>query len=163
MTRGSRGALLLVLALAAGCGDEPRSTSPRVETPAGTRTTEPAGDAWVEIAIVTGTAAGGEVSNEPARVDTQAALDAFVAQFERSDLADKVLGAVSGAVSGAGMPEGWVPVAAVISIGCDVPPGVVVDTAGGLSVTGQKVAEPLPECFAAMTSVAVLAVDPAVL
>jgi len=93
------------------------------------------------------------------RVDTQEALDAFVGQFERSDLADKVVGAVSGA----DLPEGWVPVAVVISIGCDVPPGVVVDTRNGFAVRGQKVASPMKECFAAMTSVAILTVDPTVL
>lgn len=158
MTQRAPVLLLLLLALVAGCGDERGSTSPPAEPPAGTRST-PAGASWVEIAIVTGAAAGGEVSTDPVRVDTQAALDAFVAQFERSDLADKVVGAVSGA----DVPEGWVPVVAVVSIGCDVPPGVVVDTSSGLSVTGQKVVEPLRECFAAMTSVAVLAADPAVL
>lgn len=148
-----------MLALTAGCGDERGSTSPPAEASPSTGTPGPTGDPWAEIAIVTGTAAGGEVSTEPVRVDTQEALDAFVAQFERSDLADKVVGAVSGAE----LPEGWVPVAAVISIGCDVPPGVNVDTSAGLVITAQKVTKPMQECFAAMTSVVVLAVDPAAL
>ena len=47
-------------------------------------------------------------------------------------------------------------VAAVISIGCDVPPGVTyVDG----EVHPKKVAAPLKECFAPVTSVAILAVS----
>ena len=177
MTTRALGALLVVVALAAGCGDDvpdsasdPGPASSSSSSSAGGGTVAPGGDPWQEVAIVSGTAAGGEVSSEPVLVDTQAALDAFVGQFERSDLADKVVEAVSGAA----VPEGWVPVAAVISIGCDVPPGVyvrVLDGAAGaagaqavgLAVTAQKTVEPMRECFAAVTSVAVLVVDPAAL
>ena len=40
---------------------------------------------------------------------------------------------------GASMPEGWVPAAAVIAVGCDIPPGVVVDDRDGFTVHAEKV------------------------
>jgi len=141
-------ALAATALLLAGCGDEGGSTAP---PPASTAP----GPGWSEIAIVTGTAAGGTVSTEVVPVDTQAALDAFVGQFERSDLADRVVDAVSGA----SIPEGWVPAAAVIAVGCDIPPGVVVDDRDGFTVHADQVDQPTQECFAPMTSVAVIAVD----
>ena len=154
--------LLLALAAAvlllAGCGDERGSTSPPTPSPDAPTTTVP-GPGWSEIAIVTGTAAGGTVSTTPVPVDTQEALDAFVAQFERSDLADQVVGAVSGA----SIPDGWVPAAAVIAVGCDIPPGVVVDDREGFTIHAEQVNQTMQECFAPMTSVAVIAVDPALL
>jgi len=163
MGRRALGALTLltVLIAAGGCGDDRGSTAPAPSAPSSTagETASGTGQSWAEVAIVTGTAAGGEVSPEPVVVGTQEALDGFVARFERSDLADKVVEAVSGA----DVPEGWVPVAVVVAVGCDVPPGVVVDTRNGFAVRGQKVASPMKECFAAMTSVAILTVDPAVL
>ena len=99
------------------------------------------------------------MSTEVVPVDTQDALDAFVGQFERSDLADRVVGAVSGA----SLPEGWVPAAAVIEVGCDIPPGIVVDDRDGFTVHAEQVDQTMQECFAPMTSVAVIAVDPALL
>ena len=48
---------------------------------------------------------------------------------------------------------------AVVSIGCDVPPGVDGDqSADGWVFTPQEVARPLQECFAPVTSVALVAV-----
>jgi len=139
----------------AGCGDERGSTS-RPQPSPDPAATKPG---WSEIAIVTGTAAGGTVSTAVVPVDTQDALDAFVGQFERSDLADRVVGAVSGA----SLPVGWVPAAAVIEVGCDIPPGIVVDDRDGFRVYAEHVNQTMQECFAPMTSVAVIAVDPALL
>ena len=45
--------------------------------------------------------------------------------------------------------------AAVVAIGCDVPPGVDVRRAGdGIEITPQEVAAPHEECFAPVTTVA---------
>ncbi len=155
MARRLLPALAATALLLAGCGDERGSTAPPPAVP-GPPATKPG---WSEIAIVTGTAAGGTVSTEVVPVDTQAALDAFVGQFERSDLADRVVGAVSGA----SLPDGWVPAAAVIEVGCDIPPGIVVDDRDGFTVHAEHVNQTMQECFAPMTSVAVIAVDPALL
>ena len=52
----------------------------------------------------------------------------------------------------------------VVSVGCDVPPGVDVHrTGGGLAITAQKVAAPTKECFAPVTTVALVLVDAAAL
>lgn len=148
VNRSLPAALALVLAVAVGCGEE-RSSG------AGTTAPSPPGESWTEVAILTGTAAGGTVSAEPTRLDTPSALDAFVAQFQRPGLGADV----RRAVESADLPEGHVPVGSVIAIGCDIPPGVDVDPAAGFSITAQKVASPLQECFAAMTSVAILTVS----
>ena len=53
-------------------------------------------------------------------------------------------------MAGATVPEGYTVMGAVVSIGCDVPPGVTVSQGpDGWVFTPQKVASPLQECFAA--------------
>jgi hypothetical protein len=163
-----RGTLLAGLALgcllAAGCADAGDGTaddaSPAEPTSAATSdpTSAPPSPEWTQVAIVHATAAGGTVS-APVRVDTEEALDAFVAQFERPDLGEKV----RSAVAGADVPDGHLPAAAVVAVGCDVPPGVSVVTDRELRVVPHKVASPLKECFAPVTSVAVLTLDESLL
>ena len=173
MSPSTSAALALVLAVAVGCGEErsgdgPGATDPTPSAPSSAPTSAPSSDsaspspseeAWTEVAILAGTAAGGTVSTEPTRLDTPPAIEAFVAQFERRGLGADV----RRSVEGADLPEGHVPVGAVISVGCDVPPGVEVDPAAGFSITAKKVASPLRECFAAITSVALLTIPEAAL
>jgi hypothetical protein len=164
-----RGSLLAGLALgcllAAGCADAGDGTaddaSPADPTSAATSDSKsaPPSAEWTEVAIVHATAAGGSVSTNPVRVDSDEALDGFVAQFERPDLGQKV----RSAVAGADIPDGHVPAAAVVALGCDVPPGVSVVTDRELRVVPDKVASPLKECFAPVTSVAVLTLDESLL
>jgi hypothetical protein len=75
---------------------------------------------------------------------------AFIEPFERGlgqQIKDKV--------AATDVPEGQALVAAVVGIGCDVPPSVTItETGGGVEITPDKVASPLPECFAPVTSVA---------
>ena len=71
-------------------------------------------------------------------------------------MADKI----KAAVVKADVPEGQALVGTVVAIGCDVPPGVSVDWNGtGLEVTALKVKKPTKECFAPVTTVALLTVD----
>ena len=142
---------------AADVADEaspPPSSSPTpTPTPTPTETpspTEESGDAdWRLVEIVHATAAGGETSAKPVPVGDEAERAAFTAQFRRPELGEQIDRVVSGHTARPGMTL----VATVIAIGCDVPPGVTY--ADGL-VTPKKVAEPLQECFAAVTSVAIL-------
>jgi hypothetical protein len=58
------------------------------------------------------------------------------------------------------VPSGQTLLGAVVAIGCDVPPGVTVQHAdGGLAITALKVEKPREECFAPVTTVALVAVD----
>ncbi len=151
-------ALLAVLLLLAGCGD---STSDSASDPASQPSSTTASDEPTEaavpqtIAIVSQTAAGGEVDLNAVPVDDDAALQEFTAQFNKAGLEEKIATAVAGAT----VPEGYTVMGAVVSIGCDVPPDVSVEEGpDGWVVTPLKVPSPLQECFAPVTSVAIVAV-----
>ena len=158
------GPALLALLLLAGCGD---STSDTASDPGGppstsagesSPTAEPSPTGGLEpqtIAIVSQTAAGGSVDLNAVPVDDEASRRAFTAQFERGGFEEKIAQAVAGAT----IPEGYTVMAAVVSIGCDVPPGVTVEVGpDGWVFTPQDVAKPMQECFAPVTSVALVAV-----
>lgn len=108
-------------------------------------------DDWRLVEIVHATAAGGRTSSVPSPIGDAASRAEFTAQFTRGGLADEV----DRVARTAQTRPGTTLVAAVVAIGCDVPPGVVF--ADG-EVTPEKVAEPMKECFAPVTSVAVLEV-----
>jgi hypothetical protein len=166
--RRSLGILLLLTLLLAGCGDDssdgsdgpddgavdPAPTStPTSESP----TDEPgppdgqSGDGWELVEIVHATAAGGRVSMTPAPVGDATAVTDFSAQFTRPELQQEIQRVVDAKQP----PEGFELVAAVVAIGCDVPPGVSFE---GGQVKPMKVTKPHFECFAPVTSVAVLLV-----
>ena len=150
--------LLAALVLLAGCGD-PTSDSasdPASQPSSATTPDEPTESAAPQtIAIVSQTAAGGEVDLNAVPVDDEAALQEFAAQFDQGGLEEKIAAAVAGAT----VPEGYTVMGAVVSIGCDVPPDVSVEQGpDGWVVTPHKVPSPLQECFAPVTSVAIVAV-----
>ncbi len=163
------GSLLLLTLLVVGCGggDAGRADDPAADptrtSPSGPASGSPASpssgagtddgpaEGWRLVEIVHATAAGGEVVTTPVPVSDSQALADFTSQFERPDLRREMQRVIRGAAT----PAGYQLVAAVIAIGCDVPPGVTyVDG----QVYPQKVAKPLGECFAAVTSVAILEV-----
>lgn len=151
------GTALLTLVLA-GCGD---STSGSASDPASQPSSTTASDEPTTaltprtIAIVSQTAAGGEVDLNAVPVDDDAALQEFTAQFNRAGLEEKIATAVAGAT----VPEGYTVMGAVVSIGCDVPPDVSVEQGpDGWVFRPHKVPSPLQECFAPVTSVAIVAV-----
>jgi hypothetical protein len=110
---------------------------------------------YQEIALLSQTAAGGDVDPVAVRLDEGAERNAFLGQFDRPGFGSEIEDEVAAAT----VPEGYVLVGAVVSIGCDVPPGVTV-TSGpeGWLITAQKVPSPLQECFAPVTTVAIVAV-----
>ncbi len=111
-----------------------------------------------EIAILSQTAAGGQVSTTAVELGDQAQVDAFVEQFKFPGFGEKIAQQVAATT----VPEGQVLIGAVVSIGCDVPPGVeVTGEPGSWTITPLKVADPLPECLAPVTSVAIVAVPAA--
>ena len=181
--RRTLGALLLTAALAtpalAGCADDggdaraedaasgtssgsPSSASPSdlpSTVPSASPSTRGAVD-FTEVAMLSVTAAGGEVDYRATVLDDADAVSRFAAQFETAAMGDQL----TTAVREADVAEGQQLAAAVVSLGCDVPPGVTVrDLERGLAILPLKVKAPLKECLAPVTTVALVAVDESVL
>jgi hypothetical protein len=154
-------ALLLVLALGA-CSDDDESdvaqdpASPSATT-SGPSLPDKAGDPEV-VDILTATAAGGAVTDPAVPLADDVAVQAFVAQFTGGDLADQVQDAVAG-VDAADREQLY---GAVVAIGCDAPTDVTVfSSPSGVSIQPVTVPSPKSECFAPMTSVALVLVPTA--
>ncbi len=152
--------------LVAGCADassdaddpaDPTSSGSQTSAPTQSPSSPSTGGAvdFVEIALISQTAAGGEVDDTAVRLDDQAARETFLGQFERQEFGAKI----DNQIAAASVPEGHVLLGAVVSIGCDVPPGVnVTAVPEGWVIHPLKVASPLQECFAPVTTVALVAV-----
>jgi hypothetical protein len=135
-------ALLLAGALT-GCGDDDGGT------------TDPTPDAAEPevVQIVALSSAGGKVAPRGYFVDDRDEMKAYVKTFADRD---DVVEALQQAVRDAGEREGRLAVA-TIAVGCDVPPGasVIVSTKGP-EVRPSKIVDPIPECFAPTTSIALV-------
>ncbi|HYF72657.1 MAG TPA: hypothetical protein VD864_07535 [Nocardioides sp.] len=140
--RRTLGTTLLLAALLTGCGED--ATAPAAD-----------GDPPTRVAtVVSGTAAGGDVAPRPTVLDDEAAIAEYAGQFRGPLVRDVIRAARAVAV-----PDGAHLVAAVVAVGCDVPPRVEVTGAGSdVSFLPAKVASPHPECFAPVTTVALAAV-----
>jgi len=165
------GTFLLVLSLTA-CGSDPgdpgdtassgedsptTSETPTTDSPTTdgptTDSPEPGADL---VEIVSETAAGGESGDPAVRVDRPAGLARLTRDFRRTGLTDKI----SSVVERIRLKEGQALYGAVIAVGCDVPPSASVEvTDGKVVITAGKIANPMPECFAPVTSVAIAVVD----
>ncbi|MEZ0578176.1 hypothetical protein [Nocardioides sp. MH1] len=143
--------LLGVLTALAGCdGDADESASDPATGTSSSSTT--AGGAEV-VAIVGGSAAGGAVGRSITVLDTAEAQRDFLHQFRSPVFAHDVRAAIRAHPPA----EGRVLGAVVIDVSCDVPPSATVEEVDGqYVVTPGKVASPHPECYAAVTSVAVV-------
>lgn len=113
------------------------------------------------VAILTGTAAGGEVDLTPVPLDTPAAVAAFVGQFDNRRFAARIERRVARTDVG----EGRTLVGSVVSIGCQVPTELaVLGPPGRMEVTPVMPESPTPvECFAPMTSVGLVDMSDALL
>ena len=108
------------------------------------------------VEIVSETAAGGESGDPAVRVDRPAGMARLTRDFRTPGLADKI----SSVVERIRLAEGQALYGAVIAVGCDVPPSATVEvTDGKVVITAAKIPNPLPECFAPVTSVAIAVVD----
>ena len=154
---------MLLAGLFAGCGDDTSDASDPV--PERTRPTAAASSMPTvdpsdglepqTIAIVAQTAVGGRTDLNAVPLGDAAARQEFAAQFNRPGMGRKIAQAVASAT----VPEGYTVMGAVVSISCDVPPGVAVSrSADGWVLKPRKVDSPLQECFAPVTSVAIVAV-----
>lgn len=147
-------------ALTAACGDagsissEPASQG---TSPAGSSTGSPATAGPVEhrlVAMLTETAVGGEVGQSAALPD-EAAVAAYAAGFTGPAMGERL----RAAYDGTRVPDGSVAYASVVSVGCDAPTDVSVGSGPtGLEVAAVPVTAPQRECFAPMTTVALVLV-----
>ncbi len=143
---------LLTTALTAGCGSDDSTVSDQGSP-------SPAGDGAVEfdqVALVSQSAAGGRVGERATVLDDSAAVASFSRQFQTDAVANRI----ESEIRKADVPDDQTVLGAVVSVGCDVPPGVSVQRVGGaIVVTPMKVKSPLQECLVAVTTVALVAVD----
>ena len=169
--RSRLGPFLLALTLGgvltlAGCGQD--QTGDVSDDPAPTASTptddnsdegdeEPQGKVDFELVeMVTETAAGGDVDPEATSMSDVVAVQEFSKQFESDTMEVRL----TETVKKTEVPEGKALYGAVVAIGCEEPPGVVVtSTDSGLTIEGKPTASTPPECFAPMTSVALVLVD----
>ena len=141
---GTLALLLVAVPSLGGCGsDQGVTVSPTPETqPAETQ----------PVTLVSGTAGGGEPEPQATDVTENAALASYVAQFD-----DSLAGEVTAAAGKVDVGDGEALLAQVVSLGCDVPPSAQVR---GDVIVPEKVASPMKECLAPVTTVG-LAVVPA--
>lgn len=158
--------LLLALTLLAGCGEDTPGLSPAEPTTSGSSAPSdgPASTGPVDfeqVAVVSETDAGGHVAREAVNLSDDDARARFLAQFDGARLAT----ALEAEIAGARLAEGQVLAGAVVAIGCAPPEQVTVERTGqGLMISAvPDKSGAAVECFAAVTSVAVVAVDEAVL
>jgi hypothetical protein len=146
------GTLLATAALlsTAGCGSSTSSTAAGPDTP----TPGPITGARV-LPLISVTGGGGTVSTRATLLDSKAHIRAFTGQFRPPTMPARVNAAVRQAAT-----SGHLVYGAVVAVGCDRPPGAVVslDAEGQVEITGEEVASPLPECLAAVTTVAIASV-----
>jgi hypothetical protein len=158
---------LLALALGAGCGARtgddvgaasgPASPSgtPSERTPSDSRLPSAGPVDFELVAILTGTAAGGTVDPTARPLRTPDEVSALADEFPRAGFAQQI----RSTIASTDVPSGQVLVGAVVSIGCEVPSQVTVS-----QVADRLLLEAVPgksspqECFAAMTSVALVLV-----
>jgi len=144
-------ALLGLLLMVAGCGDDEA---------ADVADKEPKGQVDFKLVkLFTMTAAGGRVDPEAVPLADVVAVDEFSKQFET----DSIRTTLIGLVKTTDVPDGKALYGAVVAIGCEQPPGVLVrSTDTGLTIEAKSSpGSPTPqkECFAPMTSVALVLVD----
>lgn len=102
------------------------------------------------------TGAGGKVDPEAVARGDEVAVQEFSKQFQTEAMQARLLGIVDTIK----VPEGEALYAAVVAIGCETPSGVVVtSTDTGLSIEAKPSPSAPKECFAPMTSVALVLVD----
>ncbi|QWF23405.1 hypothetical protein KM427_06690 [Nocardioides sp. LMS-CY] len=138
----------LVLLLAGGCGDDRGGEAP------GAAPASLAPGEIIEVAILTGTSAGGRVTTELTVLADEQAVRRYVERFRN----DRLQGQIVRAAERARVPEDRRLAAAVVAIGCEVPTRVVGTSTGGETVVRAVLPSPTKQCLAPITSVVLVLV-----
>jgi hypothetical protein len=156
---------LLTTGLTAGCGSDDSTVSDQGSPSPGSSESGSAGSGgqtgngpveFDQVALVSQSGAGGRVGERATVLDDSAAVTAFSRQFRTDAVANRI----ESEIRKADVPDDRTVLGAVVSVGCDVPPGVTVQRVGGaVVITPMKVKSPLQECLVAVTTVALVAVD----
>jgi len=151
--RRSLGTLLAAASLVAiaGCGSSASSTA--VDGPDSPGPGPVAGARVLPLISMTG--GGGRVSRHATLLDSDAHVQRFASQFRVPALAGRISQTADRAAK-----SGYLVYGAVVAVGCDRPPGadVSLDDDGQVLITPREVPSPLPECLAAVTTVAIATV-----
>jgi hypothetical protein len=154
-------AVVLAGALAgtlAGCGGDQTGTvtddpAPTVSSSATSGTGDEVEFELVDM--ITETAAGGAAAEAAVPLSDDLAVQQFTSQFETDTMTTRI----QDAVDKTDVPADMLLYGAVVAIGCDSPTDVNVTSSDqGLAITAQEVPSPMPECFAPMTTVALVLV-----
>ncbi|RHW27195.1 hypothetical protein D0Z08_11080 [Nocardioides immobilis] len=149
------GSLFVLTALTAltACGEEPddRADDPATQGRTTQGQTDSADPQVVDI--VSGSAVDGDVAATATVIQDDQDLERYLRQFDSSPF----VGDLTDAIDAHPLADDRVLGLAVIEISCDEPPSATVTTDGeAFVVTPGKVVNPHQECFAPVTSVAVL-------
>ena len=143
------------LALTAGCGSSSSSIAmDPASDPAGNPSLTPGPVEGAQVLpLISMTGIGGHASTSAAPLNSSRDITEFVGQFPSPLTQKRLRSAIAAAPS---MP-GHDLVGQVVAIGCDRPPGVtvMVNKDGRVELVPHEVASPLPECLAAVTTVAI--------
>ncbi len=150
---------LLLASLLGACSDDEAGTV--TEDPAPTASSTPTKGSTGEavpfelVKMITETGAAGRVDSFGAPLGDDVAVQQFISQFKTEAMATQV----QEAVQSTQVPNDKLLYGAVVALGCDAPTDVeVISTGSGLQITAVKVPSPQIECFAAMTTVALVLV-----
>ncbi len=154
--RSAVGTALFLLAVG-GCGDAASTQDASGPAEASALT----GDTSARLLeIVTGTAAGGEVDPTPVPVRDATELSGFLEQFSNQGFVRELRLAVRAAE----VAEGQLLVASVVAVGCEVPTEVsVLGPPGDVTIVAVPSVRSPRECFAPMTSVALVSMPDSLL
>ena len=143
--------VLLSALLLADCGDE---------TAGGEADDEPRGEIPFDLVeMISESAVGGMVAPGAIALSDASAVQQFSTQFED----DRMSTRLAQVVADLEVPEDKAAYAAVVGSGCGVPTdGTVTSTDTGIVIVGVKPTTKPVECFAAVTSVAIVLVDESV-
>jgi hypothetical protein len=131
--RRTLGIIVLLLALAA-CGSDTQDSAGEAPDPG-------VGPAVTQVALLTATSAGGEVTTEPTVLADAAAAREYADQFRNDELGGEIVATADKTE----VPGDQQLAAAVVSVGCDVELHAVLPS-------------PTKECFAPITTVALVLV-----
>jgi len=140
--RRTLGIIALLLALAA-CGSDQEPANDAAD---------PGGPAVTQVALLTGTSAGGEVTTVPTVLADDAAVQEYADQFRNDELGGEIVTTAAKTEVPAGQQLG----AAVVAVGCEVPTRVVATGSDDDVALHAVLPSPTKECFAPITTVALV-------